>query len=284
MKFTKLTSLFILLACSVLWLGNKDGRANGGNEGATGAPNDNPTNRTCQNCHNNSSSLQVTLDIEVYNANDELVDSYNPGENYLVKVRLNSVGNGTPSAYGFQMTALQNNLTPVNTWFAPEAGVQITTLNNGRAYAEHLNPSTDNVFEINWTAPDAGAGDVTFYSCGNGVNGNNQSSGDGAAINQLTLTEEGGGTVSTKEQLSQKDLTVYPNPTTDLVYLDIDDSLTGNARISLMDQLGRMISTQNQQLLGGETIELPLNGLSSGLYFLRLETENGQISKRLLVQ
>lgn len=281
MKISKLTSLFLLVACSVLWLGNKDGRAGGGNEGATGAPNDNPTNRTCQNCHNNSSAIQVTLDIELYNEDQQLVSAYVPGEVYVVKVVVNSVGNVTPSAYGFQMVALDENFGPVNAWFNPGAGIHTVTLPNGRAYAEHLAPSPENIFEVSWTAPPEGTGDVTFYSCGNGVNGNNQTSGDGAAKTTLTVSESG--TVSAVDVANlDPEVKLFPNPVSEELFLDLPEGLAGSTVISIYTLTGKEIRRNAMQTFANDRVSMDVSDLSEGLYLIRIETAEFSLSKQFV--
>ena len=109
MKLNALTGIISMIMLSVFLLANADGRAEEGSEGATGAPNDNPIDRTCQNCHNNSSTIQVTLDIEVRNENQQAIIGYAPGETYDVFVRINSVGSQEPSAHGFQMVCLTDS-------------------------------------------------------------------------------------------------------------------------------------------------------------------------------
>ncbi|MCB0704801.1 MAG: T9SS type A sorting domain-containing protein [Saprospiraceae bacterium] len=281
MRFSRLTSFFIILACSALWLGNKDGRANGGNEGATGAPNDNPTNRTCQNCHNGSSSIQVTLDIEFINSEEQLVSSYLPGETYSVKVRVNSVGNTAPSKHGFQMVALSEGLTPINNWSNPGSGIQTTTLSNGRTYVEHLTPSVSNTFEVSWTAPAEGTGDITFYSCGNGVNGNDDDSGDSAAKTQLTITE-GSGSVSAKDVPDEPSFDLFPVPATEMIYLDLPASLSGNVQISILDLSGRAITSAKYVIQENERQAINISALPLGLYFIRVQTPERSLSKQFV--
>jgi hypothetical protein len=282
MKFRTLTSFFLLMACSILWLGNKDGRANGGNEGATGAPDDNPTDRTCQNCHNSSSTIQVTLDVEMLDLNGELTTVYEPGETYSIIVRINSLGSEEPEGYGFQMVSLEDDLTPVNNWGDPEAGIGITTLNNGRAYAEHLLPSTENEFMVEWTAPDAGTGAVTFYAAGNGVNGNNASSGDGAAINNLQIFEAG--TVSTNERYQNNlNISLFPVPAEDFVNILVPAEVKGSFQILLLDNTGRTLFSQEALSSGGTTTyQLPVEDLSTGMYFVQIVSEAGSGISRLV--
>ncbi len=61
---------------------------------------------------------------------------------------------------------------------------KIATIPNGRTYAEHDNVSTPNIFNVVWTAPAAGTGNVT-YAAGNAVDKNGLNSGDGSSVTTL---------------------------------------------------------------------------------------------------
>ena len=133
---------------------------------------------TCAGCHgapNSSTSFSITLKDATGNA----VTSYTPGNNYTVEY---VVSDNSLNGFGFQGVALTNN-----NW---QAGILTSTLTpntqitnlvstgGGLQYAEHLGTSPTGIFSLNWTAPFAGAGDVTFYGTGLAVNSNGGTSGD----------------------------------------------------------------------------------------------------------
>ena len=71
------------------------------------------------------------------------------------------------------------------------------------------------------------------------------------------------------------ELTVYPNPVTDGFYLNISDK---NAQVSIYDVRGALLMTR--QLSGNEYINA--GSLQQGVYLVKVKTENGLITKKLV--
>ena len=72
----------------------------------------------------------------------------------------------------------------------------------------------------------------------------------------------------------------WPNPAKDLLYIDWKGSQS--VKICILDQMGRVVlqnppTTQNQVLI-------PTDHLATGLYFLNLNFDGQQATKRLLIQ
>ena len=77
---------------------------------------------------------------------------------------------------------------------------------------------------------------------------------------------------------------LYPNPTDGKVNLVLNESLQGKASIEVYNLLGeRMMSKSIGRVLKGETLSLDLSHLVSGLYIIKLNTENGSYSKKVSV-
>jgi hypothetical protein len=77
---------------------------------------------------------------------------------------------------------------------------------------------------------------------------------------------------------------VYPNPAQTQVAIELPLSLSRQpVAAALLDGLGRVV---RQQALpaGGATHLLPLAGVAPGVYSLRLTTEQGAITKELVVE
>ena len=80
------------------------------------------------------------------------------------------------------------------------------------------------------------------------------------------------------------DFDLYPNPTDGKVNLVLNESLQGKASIEVYNLLGeRMMSKSIGRVLKGETLSLDLSHLVSGLYIIKLNTENGSYSKKVSV-
>lgn len=77
---------------------------------------------------------------------------------------------------------------------------------------------------------------------------------------------------------------LYPNPTNGKVNLVIGKTLQDKAVIEVYNLLGeRMLVQKASQLRQGETISLDLSRMVSGLYIVKLSTENGCCSKKVSV-
>jgi len=87
-------------------------------------------------------------------------------------------------------------------------------------------------------------------------------------------------TLPTDQFVFDDDIILYPNPVTDTVILKNPSNLVINT-IKISDILGTNvlnIDTSNSS----STIDINLDGLSSGVYFIKINTENGVILKKIV--
>ncbi len=289
MKLRILYTLFGLAFGLFVFTASSGGRASVAGEGNTGAPGDatnaNGTPKTCVTCHNSSSTMAVTLDIVVLDEYDVVATEYLPGQTYEVRVVVEPTM-GNPAAYGFQMVALQapegtDGPALNDSWSDPSDNAKIAQANNGRKYVEHKGPSATNEFTVQWTAPAAGSGPVTFYACGDGVNGNGSNSGDAAACAVLELPE---GVVNSVGEARRPDaLQVWPNPVHGtMMRLSANEAWDGPAMARLYDLQGRLV-WEKDLLLHEGAAELEAAGLTSGIYVLRLQQAERLATARIVV-
>lgn len=75
---------------------------------------------------------------------------------------------------------------------------------------------------------------------------------------------------------------LYPNPTDGNVNLVLGDNLHGKTLVKVYNLLGeRMMAKALHHLQKGETVSLDLSNLVSGLYVIKLSTENGSCTKKV---
>ncbi len=80
------------------------------------------------------------------------------------------------------------------------------------------------------------------------------------------------------------DFDLFPNPTDGKVNLVIGETLQGKAVVEVYNLLGeRMMAKSIGRLQKGETINLDLSHLVSGLYIIKLSTESGSCTKKVSV-
>jgi hypothetical protein len=79
---------------------------------------------------------------------------------------------------------------------------------------------------------------------------------------------------------------VYPNPAHGTATLLLPVALRGNAAttVQVVDNVGRVVLTRTLAAGSAETLELPLNGLATGVYSVLARTAVGLVAKRLVVQ
>lgn len=84
--------------------------------------------------------------------------------------------------------------------------------------------------------------------------------------------------VSINDLFDQHNVLFYPNPANDMVYIT---GLTKITRVQLFDVRGRLLRSLSP---ASDWLEMPLQGLANGIYFINLVDEKGQVSTRQLVK
>jgi len=86
--------------------------------------------------------------------------------------------------------------------------------------------------------------------------------------------------VGVNENSSSPQFVIYPNPSTGIVHIQENYAgQLGKANIQIFDVSGRSIYQQN-----GYTSALDLSGLMKGVYLLKVYTESGTYTQRLVLQ
>ena len=289
MKLRIIYTFFALSLGAFIFFSNANGRAASQGMGNTGAPGDEMIAtgpRTCQTCHNNG-TFTITNEFLVTDAAGTPIETvYTPGEEYTIKMIINSP---EAAAYGFQAVALGAPIDAdgpsINTWVASSANAQVAVALNGRQYAEQISASTSNEFEMEWTAPAAGTGDVSFYYCGNAVNLMSGTNGDNAICGKMSLSEDG-----VMSSINAPDakvaLDIFPNPVGDVMHLKTTTEQSGIYSAVIFNQTGKAVLTRDFDVPTGEQVNfLEVSNLSSGYYNLVLTDENGDaVSKKIIKQ
>ncbi len=75
-------------------------------------------------------------------------------------------------------------------------------------------------------------------------------------------------------QISDKDFSIYPNPTNDKLYIN---GLTEKAIISIFDQNGKLFF--NKQIINDE---IDISNFQNGIYIFKVETNKGKITRKFI--
>lgn len=129
-----------------------------------------------------------------------------------------------------------------------------------------------NAIDILWNLHESDADAILFVTAGNGCE-----------IEPVSKRISLIGTGMPESHSLNFDL--FPNPTDGRVNLVLRENLNGKTIIEVFNLLGeRMLSQNASPLRQGEAISLDLSRMVSGLYVIKLSTENGSCSKKLSVR
>lgn len=283
----KTTYIFtVLVLATILFSSHAGGYAAVEGLGLTGAPGDTKLTNgdavTCQSCHN-SGSFNSSATLELFNeAGTTAVTKYEPTKIYTIRVTINAAA-GTPAGYGFQMIDIRksNDANLKGFEAAQASGIKLTTLTNGRVYAEHSNRSSSKTFNVKWKAPASGTGIVTFYAVGNAVNGNGGTSGDnGTASVKIDFAEM---TSSVTDLAAQVQMSISPNPTTEGVVLSLSSKVSKKVQVRMTDVSGRTVISENWQIQAGENLKRwDISHLAKGAYMIQVIENQDVISKKII--
>lgn len=78
--------------------------------------------------------------------------------------------------------------------------------------------------------------------------------------------------------VSLNNITVLPNPVKEILYIQNPENIRIE-KIIISDILGKVLIRKNNSFN-----QLNLSGLNSGVLFIKIETENGTITKKLIKQ
>lgn len=276
MKFRMIYTFFALIGAALLWTNNSSGPASVQGLDRTGSP---LSPGPCQTCHSGG-AFSPTFTLKVLDGGTP-VTTYEPGKTYKLQVMISASG---ASGYGFQAVALSGDDNVQAGAFAnPPAGIKITPLNN-RQYAEHSMRSNSNTFQLDWTAPAAGTGEVRFHSAIVAANANASSGGDGSTFltNPVTLSE---GLVSSAEDNELFEaFRIFPNPVEGQLNLLFQSQQPGEYQFRIINLQGQALLERRIEISAGEQTQAQdVTFLPAGVYTVQV-TDGRRASSRKMVK
>lgn len=274
-----------LLVAVLLFISFSDGPAGGiGNNGVrkqdrSGSPFSHSNGHTCAACHDDG-NFTPNLDISLLDGGTP-VNSYEAGKTYQLRYAL-STSTGSPSAYGVQSVILKNagNVNAGQFGAAP-TGTQIAPIDD-RFYFEQSTPSTASVFEVNWTAPDAGSGAITIYAAGVVSNLDNDNDNDNGVANTLELDEL---ISANRTESLAVEVVLFPNPSKNILNLHFNIVEQQSVDMKIMDNSGKVLTQEVILLNQGSTFyHKNVENLVSGIYYLQLTGEKGAVLMKKFVK
>jgi hypothetical protein len=288
MHYKKIIVLAVTLTIPLLFVNFTTIKSAGAHPGATGAPNDG----SCADagCHTGN----VVLNDKVVNS---LIfptpdSTYTPGKTYLVTIK---VKKASIVRFGFEAGALDATNKNAGTFALAESSrTQLLThvvKGDTRTEVTHTQAGNSTTttgstqWTFNWTAPATNIGVITFYYATNAANNDKQNTGDN--INVSTFKLKPASTLSVDEYLNESELSTYFNGDYNTVDLKYNLKKECAIRISILDANGSEIYSDKgeQKPQGPHTDQLTLPGnTASGIYFVNLQYEGHQLTKKLFVE
>ncbi len=271
-----------LLVLFVLFQSRSGGPGSVANLQVTGAPGSTGSKGTCANagCHT-AGAFDPSQSIELLDGTSPVTE-YEPGKSYVLRI-VNTPGTGTPARFGFQAVALNSDNMQAGDWGDLGSGKHTVTI-SGRKYVEHSAPATSGQFEINWIAPPAGTGQVTFYAASIAANGNASNSGDGTANGSLSVAEKNTSS-TTQPDRPTATARVLNNPVATTLPVELHVLHAGHYTFGLFSAKGEQVLSKHVRFTTGiHTMALDVAHLPAGVYYLQVAGPGLRSAHKVLVQ
>jgi hypothetical protein len=260
----KKTLPFIFMALAISFLLISGIMSNSGSPGAkTGSPID---GSTCAQCHNSTVTTAEWITTTIPET------GYVPGEKYTITL---SASDAAAVKIGFELTA-ETTLGKQGTFIITDDAK--TKLTNGNKSVTHkstgVNPvSGANSWSVDWTAPIAGTGEVTFYAAINAANGNGNTSGDKIYTSELAVSEA---TTTSVAGVKRNRITLYPNPAYGFFMVEAGSEIQ---QITIIDLAGKLVHSEKN--IRSTKTQVNLDNLKPGLYIAKMVTGDGEFTQKL---
>ncbi|MGB0176525.1 MAG: T9SS type A sorting domain-containing protein [Owenweeksia sp.] len=101
-------------------------------------------------------------------------------------------------------------------------------------------------------------------------------------MNAKSTKLKGSGNVSLNELNASSQLSVYPNPASDQLYINVED-LEGDIEVQLVNGVGQAVMAQQYNTDSAKLIELNTSNFVSGVYILTVKTNDQSFSQRISI-
>lgn len=246
-----------------------------GNSGAapaghTGSPAD---GETCLSCHSGPAQTNQTVSI----TGDVPMGGYVPGTTYNMTA---TMSNNSGPRFGFSISPQDQSGNLLGTLIASGAGTQ---LNGGGKYITHTfqgisGSGGSKSWTFQWTAPEAGLGNVTFYGAFNFADGIGGSSGDVIVTHSQTFSEAAATSIA---ENSADALLVFPNPAENHINIrlsDVDEVIT----VQMVGMDGRLVLAEEMTAPG--RIDIREKGIRPGIYVMTIGKADQTVHRRVVVR
>jgi len=247
----------------------------------TGSPGDvasapSGSNGSCTACHSSAATYNA-YNMSVAITSDIPTGGYALNHKYTITVKQTSTGS---TEHGFQITAEIANASKIGQFSALET--VNTKIQNFGGTGTHVTQTAlggdVSTWSFYWTSPSIDVGAITFYVAsitGNKINGGHTTQDTEFATATLTIDNVLG---INKAQLLN--FSIYPNPCDSKLNLQLPFG-AAKAQVQVFDYLGKRLIQKNITTTNNS---LNVSNLTSGIYFVRIQSENKVGTKKLIVK
>ncbi|MBZ9788458.1 T9SS type A sorting domain-containing protein [Psychroflexus sp. CAK57W] len=86
------------------------------------------------------------------------------------------------------------------------------------------------------------------------------------------------------EEINTKDISVYPNPASEILNIQLPDFSGKNASLQLIDMAGRLIFTESVNVENGRISTQKIENLGSGVYLINIEVDDKEYTKKVIIR
>lgn len=279
MKKIYITILIFISVAITLAIDSTSSYSNpsGAPAGYSSSPSDQATCAT-SGCHSGTASAKdgmITADVPT--------SGYIPGNVYTITVSITKAGN---SKWGFECSPQDASGTRIGTLAITNSTE--TKLVGSSTYVTHKTAgnsgSGSKSWSFHWTAPSAGTGDVPFYASVMAANNNGGTSGDLVYFDTYYVAEDVS-TAGIQENSEENFFSIYPNPIEgNEAQVKFSAALNEYSKIQILSLNGVLVKEINHHATtnGKQQLTIPLEDISTGVYFLQVQTSNGVNSSRII--
>lgn len=248
------------------------------NEGSPGAKTGSPADgSTCTQCHEGTA-------IEA----DNWITSTIPDSGYVAGETYTITATGTHQGvnlFGFELTAEDNSNAKKGTFIITNATE--TQLYNNIKSVTHtsagITPSNNSKsWSFDWTAPEQGTGNITFYAAFNAANGNGATSGDVIYKSSLAVTENTTSGIHLY-QYNEVFPTVYQDVDPNTLIINYHDKNEKVIIIRIFDITGKQLISARKINETNNNIKLNIKDLKTNIYYIQVETKNQLRTRKILI-
>ena len=94
-----------------------------------------------------------------------------------------------------------------------------------------------------------------------------------------------GGTTEINENSGLQDVSIYPNPATDMINVALSSENDQNVCFRIIDMTGKVVMAESaNHSAGSSTYQFSVNNLAKGFYFMNIETNSGKTIRKFIVE